>query len=110
MAGSRFLSDPGDAHSLNFERKSPSPEVNSSNLHRLRFEGSCPDYSTEESEEKPKAPQEAAQEAISAYLSLIGKKGGLNGGPARAKRLSAKINKALLLRFGRLRCDRYWLD
>ena len=61
-------------------------------------------------EEKPRDPQEVAQEAISAYLSLIGKKGGLNGGPARAKRLSAKINKALLLRFGRLRCDRYWLD
>ncbi len=41
-------------------------------------------------EEKSKDPQEAAQEAISAYLSLIGKKGGLKGGPARAKRLSAK--------------------
>ena len=40
--------------------------------------------STEESEEKPKDPQEAAQEAISQYLSLIGKKGGLKGGPARA--------------------------
>ena len=51
--------------------------------------------STEESEEKPKDPQEAAQEAISAYLSLIGKKGGLKGGPARARKLSAKKRKAI---------------
>ena len=46
-------------------------------------------------EEKPKGPQEAAQEAISAYLSLIGKKGGLKGGPARAKKLSAKKRKSI---------------
>lgn len=51
--------------------------------------------STDESEEKPKDPQEAAQEAISAYLSLIGKKGGLKGGPARAKKLSAKKRKEI---------------
>jgi len=45
-------------------------------------------------EEEPKGKlenaQDVAQEAISAYLSLIGKKGGLKGGPARAKKLSAK--------------------
>jgi hypothetical protein len=52
--------------------------------------------STEESEETPKAPdQNQAQEAISAYLSLIGKKGGLKGGPARAKKLSAKKRKEI---------------
>jgi hypothetical protein len=49
----------------------------------------------EEPEEKPKDSQEAAQEAISAYLSLIGKKGGLKGGPARAKKLSAKKRKEI---------------
>ena len=45
----------------------------------------------EEPEEKPAVPdQTKAEEAIKAYLSLIGKKGGLKGGPARAKKLSAK--------------------
>ncbi len=51
--------------------------------------------STEESEEKPKDPQEAAQQAISEYLALIGKKGGLRGGPARAKKLSSKKRKEI---------------
>ena len=52
--------------------------------------------STEEEEEgKPKDSQEAAQKAISAYLSLIGKKGGLKGGPARAKKLSARKRKEI---------------
>jgi hypothetical protein len=51
--------------------------------------------STEESEEKPKDPQEVAQQAISAYLSLIGKRGGLKGGHARAKKLSAKKRKEI---------------
>lgn len=51
--------------------------------------------STEESEEKPKDPQEAAQQAISSYLALIGKKGGLKGGPARARKLSAKRKKEI---------------
>jgi hypothetical protein len=51
--------------------------------------------STEESEEKPKDPQEAAQEAISEYLALIGKRGGLKGGPARANKLSAKKRKEI---------------
>ncbi len=49
----------------------------------------------EEPEEKPKDPQEAAQEAITAYLSLIGKRGGLKGGPARKKALSAKRRKEI---------------
>lgn len=38
--------------------------------------------STEELEETPKDPQEVAQKAISEYLALIGKRGGLKGGPA----------------------------
>jgi hypothetical protein len=46
-------------------------------------------------EEKPKDSQEAAQKAISAYLSLIGKKGGLKGGPARARKLSSKKRKEI---------------
>ena len=50
----------------------------------------------EEPEEKPKVPdQTQAEAAISAYLSLIGKKGGLKGGPARAKKLSAKRRKEI---------------
>jgi transposase len=52
--------------------------------------------STEEEEEKPKVPdQTQAEAAISAYLSLIGKKGGLKGGPARAKKLSTKKRKEI---------------
>ena len=47
--------------------------------------------STEESEEKPKEPRQAEERsAISKYLSEIGKRGGLKGGPERAKRLSAE--------------------
>jgi len=59
--------------------------------------------STEESEEKPKDPQEAAQNAISKYLSLIGKRGGLKGGPARAKKLSPKKRKAIAQRAAKAR-------
>jgi hypothetical protein len=51
--------------------------------------------STEEPEETPKNPQEAAQNAISEYLALIGKRGGLKGGPARAKKLSSKKRKEI---------------
>jgi hypothetical protein len=52
--------------------------------------------STEEPEEQPKVPDQAqAESAISAYLSLIGKRGGLKGGPARAKKLSAKKRKEI---------------
>jgi hypothetical protein len=42
--------------------------------------------STEESEERS---------PISEYLSQIGRKGGLKGGPARAKKLSAKKRKEI---------------
>jgi hypothetical protein len=52
--------------------------------------------STEEEEETPKVPDQTQVEAaISAYLSLIGKKGGLKGGPARAKKLSSKRRKEI---------------
>jgi len=50
---------------------------------------------TEELEEKPKGPQKTAQKAISEYLALIGKKGGLKGGPARAKKLSSIKRKEI---------------
>jgi hypothetical protein len=59
--------------------------------------------STEESEEKPKDPREAGQQAISEYLALIGKKGGLKGGPARAKKLSAKKRKEIAERAAKTR-------
>ena len=53
-------------------------------------------FSTEEPEEPPRvSDQTQAEAAISAYLSLIGKKGGLKGGPARAKKLSSKKRKAI---------------
>ena len=45
--------------------------------------------STEESE----PPKEKSE--ISKYLSEIGKKGGLKGGPARAKKLSAKKRREI---------------
>jgi hypothetical protein len=52
--------------------------------------------STEEEEEQPKIPdQTQAEAAISAYLSLIGKKGGLKGGPARAKKLNAEERRKI---------------
>ncbi len=55
--------------------------------------------STEEEkpEETPKVipDQTQAKEAIKAYLSLIGKKGGLKGGPARARKLSARKRKEI---------------
>ncbi len=50
--------------------------------------------STQDPEEAEKEQheevQERAREAIKAYLSLIGRKGGLKGGPARAEKLSKK--------------------
>jgi hypothetical protein len=47
--------------------------------------------STEEPEEKPKEPEPLNERSpISEYLAQIGRKGGLKGGPARAKKLSAK--------------------
>jgi hypothetical protein len=48
--------------------------------------------STEEAEEKEQ-PKERSP--ISEYLSQIGKRGGLKGGPARAKKLSAKKRKEI---------------
>jgi len=59
--------------------------------------------STEEQEEKPKDPQEAAQKTISEYLALIGKRGGLKGGPARAKKLSAKKRKEIAQKAAQIR-------
>ena len=43
----------------------------------------------EESEEKPE------EDPVRAYLTEIGRKGGLKGGPARAKKLSAKRRKEI---------------
>ena len=52
--------------------------------------------STEEPEEKPKEPEQAEERSvISKYLAEIGKKGGLKGGPARAKKLSSKRRKEI---------------
>ena len=45
------------------------------------------------STEEPEPPNE--QSEISKYLSEIGKRGGLKGGPARAKKLSAKKRKEI---------------
>lgn len=50
--------------------------------------------STEEPEGKPAEPEQIDERSvISKYLSEIGKKGGLKGGPERAKRLSVKERK-----------------
>ena len=49
--------------------------------------------STEETEEKAIEPKERSP--ISEYLSQIGRKGGLKGGPARAKKLSAKKRREI---------------
>ena len=49
--------------------------------------------STEEPEGKFNPPQERSE--ISKYLSEIGRKGGLRGGPARAKKLTAKKRKEI---------------
>jgi hypothetical protein len=52
--------------------------------------------STEEPEEKPIEPEQPKERSlISKYLSQIGRKGGLRGGPARAKKLSAKRRKEI---------------
>ncbi|OGW54232.1 MAG: hypothetical protein A2Y81_02695 [Nitrospirae bacterium RBG_13_43_8] len=48
--------------------------------------------STEEGQESKQPPKRSA---ISEYLSEIGHKGGLKGGPARAKKLSAKKRKEI---------------
>jgi hypothetical protein len=50
--------------------------------------------STEEMEEKPGKTEPGKERSeISKYLSDIGRKGGLKGGPARAKKLSSKRRK-----------------
>jgi len=51
--------------------------------------------STEEPEEKPIEPEQPARSPIAEYLSQIGKKGGLKGGPARARKLSVKRRKEI---------------
>jgi hypothetical protein len=45
------------------------------------------------STEEPEQPKERSP--ISEYLSQIGKRGGLKGGPARAKKLSSKKRKEI---------------
>ena len=45
------------------------------------------------STEEPEQPKEKSE--ISKYLSEIGKRGGLKGGPARAKKLSSKRRKEI---------------
>lgn len=58
----------------------------------------------EEPEEQPRATDQAqAEKAIKAYLSLIGKKGGLKGGPARAKKLSATKRKEIAQKAAKMR-------
>ena len=52
--------------------------------------------STEEPEEKPIEPEQPKERSpISEYLAQIGRKGGLKGGPARAKKLSSKKRKEI---------------
>ncbi len=40
-------------------------------------------------------PQDAKRDPVSEYLASIGRKGGLKGGKARAKKLSAKRRKEI---------------
>ena len=55
--------------------------------------------STEEPNEKP----EDERSAVSAYLAEIGRKGGKKGGPARAKKLSAKKRKEIARKAAKMR-------
>jgi len=48
------------------------------------------------STKEPEEPKERS--LISQYLSEIGKKGGLKGGPARAKKLTAKKRKEIAIK------------
>jgi hypothetical protein len=50
--------------------------------------------STEEPAEQREAEQ-PKKDPISEYLSMIGKRGGLKGGPARAKKLTSKKRKEI---------------
>lgn len=51
------------------------------------------------STEEPEQPKERSE--ISKYLSEIGKRGGLKGGPAKAKKLSSKKRKEIAKKAGR---------
>jgi hypothetical protein len=63
--------------------------------------------STEEPEERLIEPERSNERSpISEYLSKIGKKGGLKGGPARAKKLSAKRRKKIAQQAARARWDK----
>ena len=53
------------------------------------------------STEEPEQPKERSE--ISKYLSEIGKRGGLKGGPARAKKLSSKRRKEIARKAGKTR-------
>lgn len=49
---------------------------------------------------------EPSQETISAVMRALGKRGGRKGGPARAKKLTAKRRREIALRAARSRWDR----
>jgi hypothetical protein len=53
------------------------------------------------STEEPESPKERSP--ISKYLSEIGKRGGLKGGPARAKKLSSKRRKEIARKAAKVR-------
>jgi hypothetical protein len=60
--------------------------------------------STAEPQEKTIEPEQPKERSpISEYLSKIGKKGGLKGGPARAKKLSAKRRKEIAKEAAKMR-------
>jgi hypothetical protein len=56
------------------------------------------------STEEPEPQKERSP--ISEYLSQIGKRGGLKGGPARAKKLSAKKRKEIARNAAKARWDK----
>jgi len=56
------------------------------------------------STEEPEQPKERSP--ISKYLSEIGHKGGLKGGPARARKLSAKKRKEIARKAARARWEK----
>jgi hypothetical protein len=60
-------------------------------------------FSTEEASESKQSPKRSA---ISKYLSEIGTKGGLKGGLARAKKLSAKRRREIAEKAAKARCSK----
>jgi len=56
------------------------------------------------STEEPEPPKERSE--ISEYLAQIGHKGGLKGGPARAKKLSSKKRKEIAQKAARTRWNK----